>query len=179
MLKLCRSLLCLYPASYREEYSEEMMAVLCDVQAEIRKESAARRAWFEIHEVGGLLCGAIEEHFRAITSSYRRGIFERRFTMRSEFRFPKTTVALMTIILVAIMVIIEKAKAISASLPHTNPAVGPIQPEQFTIVTTFLIIFVAAGVVAAIGWAVLFALRRSGVQRLSAVNPSTTHSTSN
>ncbi|HXY25769.1 MAG TPA: hypothetical protein VEI73_14030 [Candidatus Acidoferrum sp.] len=86
--------------------------------------------------------------------------------MRSEFRFPKATVALMTIILAAVVWTIEKAEAISASLPHTGQQVGPIS-EQFTIVPTLvevLLITLAGG---ALAWVVLFALRRSGLQRFS------------
>ncbi len=91
--------------------------------------------------------------------------------MRSEFRFPKATVVLMTIILAAVIMAIEKAKAISASVPPTSQPVGPIQPEHFTTVTTFLIVLVGAGIAAVIGWTILFALHRSGMQRLAEVNP--------
>ena len=92
--------------------------------------------------------------------------------MRSEFRFPKAAAWLMLVILAAIVVAIEKAKAIQASLPDTHPSVGPIQPAQFTLISTFAVLFVAGCVVAAVGWVVLFALRRSGVQRLSELRPS-------
>ena len=92
--------------------------------------------------------------------------------MRSEFRFPKAAVSLMTILLVAIIMTIEKAKAIQGSIPSANPQVGPIHPGHVTILPAFLIALVGACVAGAIGWTVLFALRRSGVQRLSNVNPS-------
>ena len=92
--------------------------------------------------------------------------------MRSEFRFPKATVALMTIILLAVIMTIEKAKAISESVPHANPPVGPIQPAYITIVPTFLIVFAGVCVCGALLWAVLFAFHLSGVQRLSDLDPS-------
>ncbi len=92
--------------------------------------------------------------------------------MRSEFRFPKATAPLMLIILAVIVVAIEKAKAISASVPHTNPQVGPIPPVQFTVVWTLLLVLIVAGTAGALGWVILFALRRSGVHRLSESNPS-------
>lgn len=91
--------------------------------------------------------------------------------MRSEYRFPKATPILMTIILIAIIVAIEKAKAISASLPPSSTPIPPIQPEHFSTVTTFLTILALALSCAAIGWLVLFALRRAGVQRFSDVQP--------
>ena len=66
----------------------------------------------------------------------------------------------------AVVMAIEKAKAISASLPHMGPQVGPIS-VQFTIVPTLLLALAIAGTAAALGWVVLFGLRRSGVQRFS------------
>ncbi len=90
--------------------------------------------------------------------------------MRSEFRFPKATVALMTVILAAVVFTIEKAKAISASVPHANLPVGPIQ-VQFTIVPTLLVVLIGTAVAGVIGWTILFAMHRSGVQQLSAMNP--------
>ena len=92
--------------------------------------------------------------------------------MRSEFRFPKSTVALMTIILLAVALTIDKAKSIEASVAPSATYVGPIQAEHFTIVGTFFIVFVLACALAAIVWAVLFALNRSGIQRLSQLKPS-------
>ncbi len=92
--------------------------------------------------------------------------------MRSEFRFPKATAPLMALILGVIVVAIEKAKAISASLPHTNPQVGPIPPLQLTVVWTLLLVLIVPGTGGALGWAVLFALRRSGVHLFSESNPS-------
>jgi hypothetical protein len=91
--------------------------------------------------------------------------------MRSEFRFPKATTVLMTIILIAVLMAIEKAKAISASLPPTSTPVGAIQPEHLSTVTNFLEILAMAVVTSVIGWLAVFALRRTGMQRLSDVRP--------
>jgi len=176
MLTLYRSLLHLYPAAYRGEYGDEMLEVLSEVQAEVRKRSALARVVVAAREASALLSGAFQEHLRGFTGSYDSGMFSsmflgRRFAMRSEFRFPKATVGLMLVVLAAVMVTIEKAKAISASVPHANPPVGPIRPEQFTIVETLLVALIWGVVAGAIGWAILFALRRSGVQQLSEMNP--------
>ena len=99
--------------------------------------------------------------------------------MRSEFRFPKATGWLMLVILAAVVMVYEKAKAIQASLPNTHPYVGPIQPAQFTLISTFAVVFVAGCVIGAVGWAVLFALRRSGAQRFSELRPSGDRSSGN
>ena len=173
MLALCRYLLYLYPPAHRLEYGEEMVAVLCERQAESWNSGALARWAFWTREIAGLLHGALQEHVQAITVLHPWAVFSlRRFSMRSEFRFPKATGWLMLVILAAVVMVIEKANAIQASLPDTHPYVGPIQPAQFTLISTFAVLFVAGCVLGAVGWAVLFALRRSGVQRLSELRPS-------
>ena len=130
MLAFYRALLRLYPAAYRCEYEGEMMDVLLEVQGENRKKGALALLFSGARESGGLLFGAVREHFHSITGSQNNGMFsfKRRIAMRSEFRFPKATVGLMVVILAAVMFTIEKARAISASIPHANPAIGPIHP---------------------------------------------------
>jgi hypothetical protein len=91
--------------------------------------------------------------------------------MRSDFRFPKTTVTLMLIILAGVIMAIDKARAIQASVPYSHPVVGPIQPVHLVALSSLLLILVGAGVLGAIGWAILFALHQSGVQRFSTLNP--------
>lgn len=181
MLALYQSLLYLYPPAYRREFDQEMLDVLAKVQAETRKRTVLARAVSAAHEAGGLLCGALREHLWIITGSqgkrrlspmFSPTFLAGRFAMRSEFRFPKATVALMTVILAAVMFTIEKAEAISASIPHANPPVGPIHSTQFAIVPPLLMAMISAFVVGVIGWGVLFALHRSGVQQLSGMNPS-------
>ena len=92
--------------------------------------------------------------------------------MHAEFRFPRATLILMALILAGTVLAIEKAQAISASLPHINPPVGPIQPERLTFLRPVLLMFAAAYATGLIGWAILFALKRSGMHRLSQVEGS-------
>jgi len=173
MLPLYRALLHFYPSAYRSEYGEEMMAVLSEVQKEIRKKSFLGRAEAVVRGAGGLLYGAIEEHLRTLTGSYRgMTLSTRRITMRSEFRFPKATVTLMAIILVVVMMAIDKARSIQSSIPYANPHVGPIKTAELTVLPALLIVLVGAGAFGIIGWAVLFALRRSGLHRFSQTNAS-------
>ena len=172
MLRLYRSLLALYPASYRHAYADEMLSVLAQLELEAVQAKTWARITLRAREVGGLLSGALTEHARQITGLYADPVlFPRRSHMRSEFRFPKVTPILMTIILIAVIMAIEKAKAISASLPPSSTPIPPIQPEQFSTVTTFLVALALALSAAAIGWLVVFFLHRSGVQRLSDVHP--------
>jgi hypothetical protein len=172
MLTLYRVLLRFYPAAYRCEFGGEMMDVLSDVQGEIRKKNAMTRIFFAMRETGGLLSGALQERLRGVTGSYDNGIFSlRRCTMKSEFRFPKTTVGLMMATLAGVMLAIEKARAISASVPHLNPLVGPINSVQAAVAQTMLGVLAWAIVSGAIGWGILYALRRTGIQQLSQMNP--------
>jgi len=172
MLALYRSLLYLYPRGYRREFCEEMIAVFEEAKREAWQRGVMGRVLFFAREMGGVVGGALEEHVRVLGGSVFLQIFgstfgSGRLRMRSEFRFPKATVALMTVILAAVVWTIEKAKAISASVPHTNPPIVPVPTVQFTIVPTLLVVTAMAVAAGALGWAALFALRRSGMQRLS------------
>lgn len=91
--------------------------------------------------------------------------------MRNGFRFPKTTAVLMTIILAGVIVAIRKGEAIAASLPDVSQPIAPIHSAPSYLlpgVVAGFIFFYGAGV---IGWAILFALRRSGVHRLDDMQP--------
>src|SRR6202035_4392715 len=174
MLSLYRCLLYLYPAAYRYEYGDEMAGVFCEVlqdeQNQTSDKGLLQRGKFLLREFGGLLHGALQEHSRAIIGSnlFPSSSSSRRFTMRSEFRFPKATPVLMTIILAGVILTIEKATAIEESLPLAYPQqLPPIHPEHFTFFPAMAVIFLSAYAAAVIGWVVLFALRRSGVHRLS------------
>ena len=172
MLRLYRSLLTLYPPPYRSEYRDEMLAVLAEVEYDLAHKDVWAKTRRRVREAGGLLIGALEEHVRQMAGFYGGSIVpNRRFRMRSEFRFPNATPVLMTVILVAVLMAIEKAKAISASLPPSSTPVGVIQSEHMSTVTNFLVILGMAVVAGALGWLVVFALRRSGIQRLSDVRP--------
>jgi len=171
MLKLYSSLLYLYPASYRREYGDEMLSVLASVQAEIREKSVLAQAHREVREAVGLLHGAMQEQLRSITGSHGNAMFSpRRMPMRHEYRFPKSAAVLMTIILVAVLFTIEKAETVSHA--YANYDGGPLIWVEISVLPAFLIALVLAGAVAAMGWAVIYALRRSGIHRMSEVNPS-------
>jgi hypothetical protein len=150
-----------------------MTAVFSAARAEIEKKGAVTRGLFWFREIRGLVGGALEEHVRSLAGSHSwMRLPTRRFTMHSEFRFPKATPILMALILAGTVLAIEKAQAISASLPHINPPVGPIQPERLTFLPPVLLMFAAAYAAGLIGWAILFALKRSGMHRLSGMESS-------
>ena len=168
MLTACRYLLYLYPPAHRKEFGEEMMTVLCERQAEALERGFRKRWIIFSRELGGLFFGALEEQFRAVAGLRRWEILpNRRLNMKSEFRFPKATAVLMTVILGAVVMAIEKATAIQASVPHTRQPVGPIRAEQFTFLPTIGMLFAIGCAAGAACWGILFALRRSGVHRLS------------
>jgi hypothetical protein len=177
MMLLFRSLLALYPSAHRREYGDEMTAVLAAVHADITQKGLLAKAIAYAREVSGLLHGAFQEHARSFLLPQGCSFYPRRFLMRSEFRFPKSTVALMSIILAAVIMTIEKAKAISESVPPANPTVGPIQAEHFTTVSTLLVVLAGMAIAGAILWAVLFGLRRSGIQRLAELETTAGHPT--
>jgi len=168
MATLSRYLLYLYPAAHRLEFGEEMHEVLRERQKEIAKRGAMARWLSNVRETAGLLRGAAEEHARVATGLYSWGEFLMgRIRMRKEFRFPKATPVLMTLILVAVLMAIEKARAIQLSVPPSHQDVGPIQSANFSVVPAFALWLVLGCAVGAMAWAAAYAMRRSGVQRLA------------
>jgi hypothetical protein len=165
-LNLYRSLLRLYPATHRQEFGEEMAAVFGDALAERASKSLWNRGVFLAREAAGILGGALQEHWRAVGGdSVELWFPTRRFTMHNQFRFPKTTAVLMTIILGGVVMAIKKGETISSS--HVDPPIGPIPPTHSVLlggIFLTLAFFYTAGL---IGWAILFAMRRSGVHRLA------------
>jgi hypothetical protein len=161
-----RNLLRLYPALHRKQFGEEMVAVFGERQAETASKSMLDRGMFLARETTGVVGGALLEHWRVLGGdSIGLWFPPRRFTMRTEFRFPKTTAVLMMIILAGVVLAIQKGETISSS--HVNPPIGPLPPTHSVLlggIFLTLAFFYAAGL---IGWAILFAMRRSGVHRLA------------
>jgi hypothetical protein len=164
MLRLYEHLLRLYPASYRQQFEDEMVTLFHELRCENRINTRVRRGIFYVREIAGVLLGSARERCRVLRGK-DVGLFEGGFMMRDGFRFPKTTAVLMTLILAGIVVAIQKGEAIQASLPASNPQIGPIQPHPAMLasIVSFLLIFYAAG---SIGWIILLALRKIGVHRL-------------
>jgi hypothetical protein len=164
MLALYRFLLRLYPATYRCEYGNEMVAVFLDAKADIWERNPAARAAFCLRETAGLLRGMLNERVHSLLGSHQ--FAPRRFAMHSEFRFPKSTTVLMFIILAGVVLAIEKASSIAASIPYANPQLPPIHATPPTFAPATMLTFAVVYGVAIVAWIVLFALRRSGVHRL-------------
>jgi len=167
MLRVYRKLLCLYPAEHRAQFVEEMVSVFAEARAEDVNRRRIARAKFYAREIAGLVRGALQEHTRGLPGAhFEISLPTRRFSMRNGFRFPKATAILMTIILAGVVVAIRKGEAISASLPNVSQPIAPIHSAPSYLlpgVIAGFVFFYAAGL---IGWAILFALRRSGVHRL-------------
>ena len=161
MLRMYRGLLQLYPAAYRREFMEEMLWVCEQAQTDLVGLPLTVRAAFYAREIAGLLAGAAHEHLA--------NIFEVDFCpvrsrdMKPQFRFPRSTVGLMLVILAGVLLAIEQAKSIQlkfAAGGHVRPVWSSL--PQFA--SWALALVCIAGFA---GWAILFALGRSGVQRLS------------
>ena len=161
MLTLYRSFLYLYPSGYRREYGNEMICVFRDALRDASTQRFDARVSFRVREIWGLLAGAAQEHAHRINGSYSLFSFTR-FNMRPQFRFPKSTVVLMSLILAAVLVAMEKAKSIQ--IKYAGEA-GPSLPGMLVLI---LLCTFATGVVV---WGVLFALRRTGSHRLANIQP--------
>jgi hypothetical protein len=168
MLTVYRKLLRLYPAEHRQLFGEEMMAVLREESDAHTKKKLLTRGRFFTREITGLVNGALREHFHVwVEVKAGLSLATGRFNMRNGFRFPKTTIVFMTLILACVVTAIKKGEDIAASVPNVNPPLPiHIQPVHSILLgglPLFFAFFYAAGL---IGWAIMFALRRSGMHRL-------------
>jgi hypothetical protein len=157
MLVIYRSLLRLYPAAHFREYAAEMTWVFTQANEAVRNERLRARMLFRLREVVGLVGGAV--HQRLFGSCDWNS--SRRFAMRPEFRFPRSTIFLMWVILAGLMLAIAEAKKIAMQY-------GPADARSvWTMLPGFIVwaVVLVAGAGAAV-WGILFALRRTGVQRL-------------
>jgi hypothetical protein len=171
MLALYRSILHLYPAAHRRQFGPEMLAVLDDLEADCGNERMLARIRLRFHESIGLLQGAFREHLRDLHVDHSWLSFPiRRFTMHHEFRFPKSTPILMSLILAGVVLAIDKGNTIASSLPYSHPQLGPIQPVHHTFFSGLAMLFGFFYAVGLIGWGILHFLHRSGVHRLAEVS---------
>jgi hypothetical protein len=173
-LSLYRHLLRLYPASHRDRFGEEMVLVFGEMQAESARMGTGTQIGFYLRETAGLMTGALQERWRALAGGSIWLLFPtlfptlfsaRRVRMHNEFRFPKTTAVLMTIILAGVVLAIKKGETISSS--HVNPPIGPLPPTHSVLLGGIFLTLAFFYAVGLIGWAILFAMRRSGVHRLA------------
>ena len=166
---LYQRLLRLYPADYRMEYGEEMFEVFSQACADVR--TPWLRAGFFGREFTGLLAGALFERIRQLTGNHHWPLYtSRRFRMRDKtWRYSKATIVLMTLILACTVMIIQKAESVALSLPHSNPSLPPIRSLTAALSPVFALAILSTAIIAIVVWAILFALRRSGVHRLSDV----------
>jgi hypothetical protein len=154
MQRVYRGLLRLYPTGFIREFGEEMLWVFCRAQEEARRGGLKAQAVFFVREIWGVLAGAMYAQLR-----YGGWNRFRRFHMRSDFRFPRTTLVLMTLILGAVSLATRRGLGIAAMANA---------PERWTsMLLFFLWVCALLCALASGGYAILFALRRSGSHRLS------------
>ena len=86
--------------------------------------------------------------------------------MRPGFRFPRSTVFLMCVILAGVVLAIEKAKTVvEMKEGFASGASGTLDPMLWSVLFAMAIVFAAVAAV----WGVLFALHRTGMHRLGDV----------
>jgi len=164
MLSFYRWLLYLYPLGYRREYKDEMISVFRDAQADARAGSSSARISFRARETWGLLVGAMHEHICIICGSHRSISFTR-FDMRPEFRFPRSTVLLMSIIFGGVILAMEKANTIQVKYAAGAGSIWSSLPWFLG----FMLLSACAIVV--LIWGILLVLGQTGTHRLANIQP--------
>lgn len=164
MVSFYRRLLYLYPSIYRRQYADEMVCVFRDAEADARAASVRERISFPIRETLGLLAGATRERLQVVSGSYPVISFTR-FDMHPEFRFPRSTVFLMSVILAGVLLAMEKANTIQATYAPGEGSVWQSLPWFLVLTVGF------TSAVALVVLGVRFARGRAGVQRLANIEP--------
>ncbi len=166
MATLYELLLCLYPAIFRDEFGDEMTAVFRNAQSALPSALTTKLSFYT-REYCGLFYGALSAQLYRLSEP---GIPIRRLNMKSQFRFHRATVALLIVNLIGAMFIIAKGKAMS----HVTP-MGTV----FSSVAIHLVVFALLALCgAAVFWAILHNLRRTGVHRLESMPTGTSSASS-
>lgn len=167
MSRLFRFVLRLYPEAYRECFGEEMLEVFTEGWLEAARRGRSARLRFLYRELLGSLSGVLIERISSLLESGFPGIVcLRRITMRSNLKFPLSAIVFMLLSLLVSLYAMTQARAVSESLPDINPVLT-MQPVHVPLPGGILVMLAIAYVVGIAGWASVFAMRRSGVQRLS------------
>ena len=170
MLAVYRTLLRLYPAEHRQMFGGEMLMVLAEEVSGASNRRVMARIRIFAREASGLLLGAAREHLGTLVGIHDGwALATGRFEMRNGFRFPKSTILFMTLILAGVLLAIKRGEDIAACFPPANAQSGPIQLAHSTVppIAILVVLFYAFGLV---GGALLVALRRSGGDRLWGVS---------
>lgn len=153
MLTVYRCLLWLYPESYREVFGEEMSCVFCEARSNLPPGLAAKIDFYQ-REFRGLLSGALRAYFNDVLGP---DFPFRRFSMQTQFRFPRSTVFLMVAIFAGVVLAITEANGIAR---------GASGLAWRSLVSGFSFMLLSACAIAAASWGILHARHRSGVHRL-------------
>jgi hypothetical protein len=155
-----RFLLKLYPAAFRAEFAEEMLATYSDAVGEISRDCVHRRVSFVIREIKGLLVGGLRQHLLGSAHNPLASFVQRSSMMRPFFRFSSVGLVFMAISFGLVLAAISKATAI----------VHGISPEMhFSLLRPLVVCFLIAAAAGLCGWVVTFATRRSGAHRMEQV----------
>ncbi len=149
-------LLCLYPGSYRDEFGAEMTSVFHHAKSDLPPALAAKISFYQ-REFCGLLAGALCAHLHGL---FGPPISFRRFDMQAQFRFPRSTVFLMLVIMAGVMLTIAKASSVAG---------GTLGSAWSALLSLLIWMLLSMSTAAALVWGILHTLRRSGVHRLDNV----------
>jgi hypothetical protein len=176
---LYRSLLRLYPRRHRSAFDAEMIKVFCEAKHDAAQMRFSKRSRFYLREVLGLIGGAARERFegsqfQAECAASSGGTMDRRLQCH---RFPRTAIVMMTLVFLIAVELIAKGEGLSRYLFHTYALNGTSQgwdlgrsvshwPAHYGLLSGVLAGFAIAWLVGVLAWAIAYAMRKAGVQRL-------------
>ena len=170
MIGVYRQLLRLYPAAHRDQFGNEMLAIFSDLEAERASKHLLSRTLFSFREVMGLIRGACLERAHALLGPDIEFPFSARsFVMRNGFRFPKSTVVFMILILGGVLMAIKRGGDIERSLSQVTPQIVPVQ-HSWNLVPPVVLLWAFFCALGLVGWGIVFALKRSGMHRMAEIS---------
>lgn len=152
-------LLFLYPADYRARFGKEMAEVFRQAYAEACTQGYFSRFRFCLRELTGVVRAASCEQANTYGRSWWAAHMRRMVMSR---RLHSITVILaMSLVLLAVVVTIETLKTFALQMSVSRPMLSPRFPLA---VWEMLAVAYGGG---AVGWAIAFAIRRTGMHRLA------------
>ncbi len=173
MISVYRLLLKLYPRLDREKFGDEMLDVFSLAETEAGCRSALERAAFYVRETVGLVAGGLRERVRSVGSCAgpsQEINMGGTMILETRCRFPRSSIAIMTFVLVITVGMIAKIQGVSHFYGKVITGELPRQPlhwpSYYGLISGIVVCFLAAWVVGAAVWAVAYAMRRTAAQQL-------------
>ena len=171
MISIYRSLLRLYPSVHRREFAQEMLGVFVAAEREVKDKGMCERAIFYAREMLGLAGGALREQSHEIAVCRRQRLDSRgNMLLPLKYRFPRSAILMMTVVLVIVLGMIVKIQGVSHLRGTIHGQLPPqlwLWPSHYGLISGIVVVFLLAWMGGAAAWAIAYAMHRTAAQQLA------------